>query len=82
MRIFKNIQKTKQDLVISTLGTDGIDGNTKHAGAIIENFSLSNNKINNYLKQNDSNSFFKKYGGLIKTGPTHTNLMDIGIILN
>jgi hydroxypyruvate reductase len=82
LRIFKNIQKTKQDLVISTLGTDGIDGNTKHAGAIIENFSLSNNKINNYLKQNDSNSFFKKYGGLIKTGPTHTNLMDIGIILN
>jgi len=33
------------------------------------------------LKNNDSNSFFKKYGGLIKTGYTHTNLMDIGIIL-
>ena len=34
-----------------------------------------------YLKNNDSHSFFKKYGGLVKTGPTHTNLMDIGLII-
>jgi len=33
------------------------------------------------LKNNNSNLFFKKYGGLIKTGYTRTNLMDIGLIL-
>jgi len=68
--------------LISSLGTDGIDGNTKFAGAITENFFLTNNEIDAHLKNNDSNSFFKKYGGLIETGHTHTNLMDIGIILN
>jgi len=82
LRILKDVQKTKQNLVISSLGTDGIDGNTKHAGAIAEKFLITNHKINTYLKKNDSNSFFKKYGGLIKTGLTNTNLMDIGIILN
>jgi len=82
LRILKDVQKTKQNLVISSLATDGIDGNTTHAGAITEKFFITNHKINTYLKKNDSNSFFKKYGGLIKTGLTNTNLMDIGIILN
>ena len=48
---------------------------------LIEN-NLSNlQKISYYLENNDSYSFFKKYGGLIKTGSTHTNLMDIGLII-
>jgi hydroxypyruvate reductase len=72
-------EKAKPDLVITSVGTDGIDGNTRHAGAIF----CSGNKAeaNRYLKNNDSNSFFKKYGGLIMTGPTHTNLLDIGLVL-
>ncbi len=82
LRILKNSLKIKNDVVISSIGTDGIDGNTKDAGAIIEKSSISNNVINHYLKNNDSNSFFKKYGGLIKTGYTHTNLLDIGVLLN
>ena len=35
----------------------------------------------NYLKNNDSFNFFKKFGGLIQTGPTHTNVNDIGLII-
>jgi len=81
LRILQKIQNASDDVVFASLGTDGIDGNTKHAGAIIENFSISSQKITKYLKNNNSNLFFKKYGGLIKTGYTHTNLMDIGIIL-
>ena len=42
---------------------------------------VKSKKIPLYLENNDSYSFFKKYGGLIKTGPTHTNLMDIGLII-
>ena len=38
-------------------------------------------KIISYLENNDSYSFFKKHGGLVKTGHTHTNLMDIGLIM-
>ena len=65
---------------VASIGTDGIDGNTKHAGAIFSG-AVNYDTIKPYLQNNDSNSFFAKYGGLIKTGPTHTNLLDIGVIL-
>ncbi|MGI0004420.1 MAG: MOFRL family protein, partial [Candidatus Nitrosotenuis sp.] len=64
----------------ASIGTDGIDGNTKHAGAV-SNYATKKTEIDYYLNNNDSNSFFKKYGGLVITGPTHTNLLDIGMIL-
>ncbi len=81
LRILEKTQKTKQDLIISSLGTDGIDGNTKYAGAITKKILIKPKEIRSYLNKNNSMAFFKKYGGLIKTGYTHTNLMDIGIIL-
>ena len=81
LRILEKTQKTKQDVIIAALGTDGIDGNTKYAGAITKNITIKQKEIESYLNKNNSNSFFKKYGGLIKTGYTHTNLMDIGLIL-
>lgn len=81
LRILEKTQKTKQDVTIASLGTDGIDGNTKYAGAITKNILINQKEIKSYLTTNDSNSFFKKYGGLIKTGYTHTNLMDVGLIL-
>ena len=68
-------------LVIASIGTDGIDGNTKYAGAISQN-NIPAKKIKQYLKTNNSNAFFQKYGGLVKTGYTHTNLQDIGLILS
>ncbi len=81
LRILEKIQKTKQDVIIGALGTDGIDGNTKYAGALTKNIIVKQKEIESYLNKHNSNSFFKKYGGLIKTGYTHTNLMDIGLIL-
>ncbi len=65
--------------IISSIGTDGIDGNTKFAGAIVSTINLAPVEI--FLKNNDSFNFFKKFGGLIHTGPTHTNVNDIGIII-
>jgi len=68
-----------------SLGTDGIDGNSNAAGAIIGPFTLDeSNKIETAKKalaENNSNSFFKKHGGEIITGYTGTNLMDIGVII-
>jgi len=34
-----------------------------------------------YLDNNDSYHYFEKYGGLIKTGPTGTNVMDVRMLL-
>ena len=81
LRILKNLQQSDDKIIVASIGTDGIDGNTKSAGAIIENFKVDSSVIDSYLKLSNSNSFFAKYGGLVQTGYTHTNLMDIGIIL-
>ena len=81
LQILKLIHNSDHRVLVSSISTDGIDGNTTCSGAIIENDLSDLQKISSYLKNNDSYSFFKKYGGLIKTGPTHTNLMDIGLII-
>jgi len=80
LRILKNTQKLKK-ITIASMGTDGIDGNSNFAGAIIENIKMDLNVMKEFLKNSDSARFFQKQKGNIKTGYTHTNLMDIGIIL-
>jgi hydroxypyruvate reductase len=78
LRILKNLKDPS--IVVASIGTDGIDGNTKYAGAISDLISDCN-EIENYLSTNNSSAFFKKYNRLILTGPTHTNLMDVGLIM-
>ncbi len=74
-----------QSKVIFSLGTDGADGPTDAAGAYID-YSTFKKSIDQginpveYMNSFDSYSYFKKIGTLIKTGPTHSNLMDIRII--
>ncbi len=80
LRLLKNTQKLKK-MVISSAGTDGVDGNSVFAGAITENVKIDLDVMKEFLKNNDSGRFFQKQKGNIKTNPTHTNLMDIGIIL-
>ncbi len=72
--------------VLLSCGTDGRDGPTDAAGAIITEKTYKkanelNLEISLFLKNNDSYTFFEKIDGLIKTGPTGTNVMDVGIFL-
>jgi hydroxypyruvate reductase len=67
-------------------GTDGTDGTTDAAGAIVSGSTYRKAlkkglKPENYLAHNDSYTFFKETGGLLITGPTRTNVMDIHILL-
>ena len=79
LRLYEKLKNQKYNFTIASIGTDGIDGNTKFAGSI---FSTKNNHDGRkYLKNNDSSSFFKKFGGLIKIGITQNNVNDIGVIL-
>lgn len=66
--------------------TDGSDGSTDAAGAIVDENTIKaakKKKINadEYLGNSDSYTFFDKVGGLVKTGPTKTNVNDIQILL-
>ena len=80
LRILKNTQK-KNNLTIAAIGTDGIDGNTLFAGAITENIKIEPSILKDYLKNSDSGRFFQKQNSSIVTGFTHSNLMDIGLVL-
>ena len=74
------------DITFLSAATDGVDGNSNAAGAIISIHSLVDAKVRNidpqhYLESFDSNSFFEQTGELLITGPTHNNLLDIMIML-
>jgi hydroxypyruvate reductase len=73
-------------VVVLSVGTDGTDGPTDAAGALADGETVRKARElgmnpRNYLRDNDSYHFFEKLGGLIKTGPTNTNVMDLRIIL-
>ena len=80
LRILKNTQKANR-LSIAAMGTDGIDGNTLFAGAITENIKMEPSILKEFLINSDSGRFFQKQKSNITTGFTHTNLMDIGLVL-
>ena len=79
LRLYEKLKNKKTNFTIASIGTDGIDGNTKFAGSIFSTEFQHDGMP--YLKNNDSSSFFKKYGGLIQTGLTQNNVNDIGVIL-
>ena len=81
LRILKNTQKLKK-IVIASIGTDGIDGNSVFAGAITENTRINSVVMKEFLVNSDSGRFFQKQKGNIVTDFTHTNLMDIGVVLS
>lgn len=80
LRCAIDLSKKNTNAVVASVGTDGIDGATNCAGAIWQS-DKKIDQIKPYLNKNNSYNFFKKYGGLILTGPTGTNLMDIGLVL-
>lgn len=84
--IMANMLKDFPDIAFLSGGTDGSDGPTAAAGAVVDGHTLKNAEVLNldvgrYIENNDSYNFFKQEGGLIITGPTMTNVMDLIITL-
>jgi hydroxypyruvate reductase len=63
--------------------SDGIDGSEDAAGAILtpESVPFGLKQARTYLERHDSYSYFERLGMLIKTGPTHTNVNDLRMVL-
>ncbi len=83
-----NIQNRKFNYNFLIIGAnlDGIEGNSDACGALVDNIVVKNIKegvidTKSYLDNNDSNSFFKKIGTEIITGPTGCNVNDLVLIL-
>lgn len=70
-----------------SLATDGEDGPTDAAGAVIDNLVFAEGKdlfgmqIEDYINNNDAYHYHEKVGGLIKTGATGTNVNDLIIMM-
>ncbi|MCF8111330.1 MAG: glycerate kinase [Desulfobacteraceae bacterium] len=74
------------NIVILCAGTDGTDGPTDAAGAIVDSGTIRRAAelgldAKDFLMKNDSYHFFKQTGELLVTGPTGTNVMDMRIML-
>lgn len=81
-RLLKNIP----GITFLSGGTDGTDGPTNMAGAVVdshtEKYAANHNiDINHYINNYDSYNFFIQEGGGIITGPTKTNVMDLMVVL-
>ena len=76
----------EKGITLLSAGTDGSDGATEAAGAIVDGKTTHRARrkgINPeaFLKNNDSYNFFRKAGGLVTTGPTGTNVMDVQVMV-
>jgi glycerate-2-kinase len=81
----RNLKGTN-GVVVASLSTDGVDGPTDAAGAVVDGKTLDRAAEmrltpEKYLAENDSYHFFSKLGDLIFTGPTGTNVNDISVIV-
>jgi len=75
-----------RNIAVLSGGTDGEDGPTDAAGAVVDASVIAHAKTLNldpraYLARNDAYTFFEQAGGLIKTGPTHTNVCDVRVVV-
>ena len=71
-----------ENVMLIALATDGDDGPTDAAGAVVTGESDQRGKslgldATDYLSRNDSYPFFESLGDLLKTGPTGTNVNDL-----
>ena len=71
---------------MASVGTDGIDGPTDAAGAIVDTATAARAaaaglRPDSFLDNNDAYTFFETLGDLIRTGPTGTNVGDLQAIL-
>ena len=75
-----------EKITVLSAGTDGIDGNSPAAGAIVDGTTVKRAKARalapeTYLSEFNAYAFFDKMGDAIITGPTGNNLRDLRILL-
>ena len=81
------LASTGAPVAAASVGTDGVDGPTDAAGAIVDATTVERARAarigaaERFLQDNDAYAFFAALGDLIHTGPTGTNVGDLQVIL-
>ncbi len=81
-----NQLEDNEEITFLSAGTDGTDGITQAAGAVVDSNTINDAQsmglsIDEYLSEFNSHNFFKQAGGIVNTGPTFTNVMDLMMVL-
>jgi len=76
----------RSGITLLAAGSDGIDGNTDDAGALVDGWTLDRGQHDGWsaekcLRMADAGSFLQASGDLVHIGPTGTNVMDLTIAL-
>ncbi len=76
-----------QPAVLASVGTDGVDGPTDAAGALVDTESAARASaegldVERYLVDNDAYAFFDALGDLVRTGPSGTNVGDLQVVVS
>ena len=72
---------------LASVGTDGVDGPTDAAGAVVDTSTLARagarglSTPDRYLQANDSHTFLAGLDDLVRVGPTDTNVGDLQVML-
>jgi glycerate 2-kinase len=75
-----------EDITVLSAGTDGVDGNSPAAGAVVDGSTLDRAierglDAHNALAEFDAYPLFRALGDAVETGPTGNNLRDLRILL-
>lgn len=75
-------QAASSEWVVASIGSDGQDGSADAAGAIADPETVGRAlaiglSASEFLQENDSAGFFGALDGLVRTGPTGTNVNDV-----
>lgn len=75
-----------ENITALSAGTDGVDGNSTAAGAVVDGTTVERARIRGLnprtaLDRFDAYPFFRALGDAIETGPTGNNLRDLRILL-
>ena len=75
-----------ENICLLAAGTDGRDGPTEAAGALVDGRTVQKAQIqgldpNAYLRNNNSYDFHRRLSSCVNTGPSGTNVMDLVILL-
>lgn len=76
-----------EDVCVLAAGTDGTDGPTDAAGAVVDGTTVARGRAIGLepldaLADNDAYAFLGATGDLVVTGPTNTNLLDLYIVVH
>ena len=71
----------RDDISVLVAGTDGTDGPTSAAGGLIDGTTWSETSASDALRRADVGTYLEQCNGLFSTGPTHTNVMDLVIVI-